>query len=65
MEYEIYQQRLAKRLGIDLATLEREYSKLSPNDFDIWCRSRVTFHSLPSNEAWDAPISGEKKQHRV
>ena len=31
---------LAKRLGVDLATLEREQSNQSPKDFERWCSSR-------------------------
>ena len=38
---------LAKRLGIDVATLERSLSSLSPKDFDSWCRSKD-----PSSMAW-------------
>ena len=38
---------LAKRLGIDVATLERSRSALSPKDFDSWCRSKD-----PSSMAW-------------
>lgn len=38
---------LAKRLGVDLATLEREQSKQSDKDFERWCRSRD-----PGSVAW-------------
>ena len=38
---------LAKRLGIDLATLEREKMANSPKDFESWCRSKD-----PSSMAW-------------
>ena len=38
---------LAKRLGIDVATLERSRDSLSPKDFDSWCRSKD-----PSSMAW-------------
>ena len=38
---------LAKRLGIDVATLEREKMANSPKDFESWCRSKD-----PSSMAW-------------
>ena len=38
---------LAKRLGIDVATLLRSRLALSPKDFDQWCRSKD-----PSSMAW-------------
>jgi len=38
---------LAKRLGIDVATLERSLQTLSPKDFDSWCRSKD-----PGSMAW-------------
>lgn len=44
---------LAKRLGIDVATLERSRSTLSPKDFDQWCRSKD-----PSSMAWRLESDG-------
>ncbi len=38
---------LAKRLGIDVATLEREKMANSPKNFESWCRSKD-----PSSIAW-------------
>ncbi|UKP01092.1 hypothetical protein [Nostoc sp. UHCC 0870] len=40
-ELQAYQgKNLAKRLGVDLATLEREQSSQTPKDFERWCRSK-------------------------
>jgi uncharacterized protein (DUF1778 family) len=38
---------LAKRLGVDLGSLERERKNQSSQDFERWCRSRD-----PSNIGW-------------
>ena len=38
---------LAKRLGVDVATLTREQNSHSPKDFESWCRSRD-----PGSIAW-------------
>ncbi|MDF5725085.1 MAG: hypothetical protein PUP91_32465 [Rhizonema sp. PD37] len=48
LELEAYTgENLAKRLGIDLATLEREKMGNSPKNFESWCRSKD-----PSSMAW-------------
>ncbi|MBW4558750.1 MAG: hypothetical protein KME59_23045 [Trichormus sp. ATA11-4-KO1] len=41
VELQAYQgENLAKRLGVDLATLERERNNQSSKDFERWCRSK-------------------------
>lgn len=41
LELQAYtQENLAKRLGVNVATLERERNSNSPKDFESWCRSR-------------------------
>ncbi|MBD2364761.1 hypothetical protein H6G36_26920 [Anabaena minutissima FACHB-250] len=44
---------LAKRLGVDLATLERELTNQTPKDFERWCRSRD-----PGSVAWRRSDNG-------
>jgi predicted nucleic acid-binding Zn-ribbon protein len=44
---------LAKRLGVDVATLEREHSNQTPKDFERWCRSRD-----PGPVAWRKSDNG-------
>ncbi|MBW4558198.1 MAG: hypothetical protein KME59_20145 [Trichormus sp. ATA11-4-KO1] len=44
---------LAKRLGIDLATLEREQSTQTSKDFERWCRSKD-----PGSLAWRRSDNG-------
>ncbi|HIK08057.1 MAG TPA: hypothetical protein IGS40_25795 [Trichormus sp. M33_DOE_039] len=44
---------LAKRLGVDLVTLEREQSTQTPKDFERWCRSRD-----PGSLAWRRSENG-------
>lgn len=44
---------LAKRLGVDLATLEREQSTQTSKDFERWCRSRD-----PGSLAWRRSDNG-------
>lgn len=41
LELQAYtQENLAKRLGVNVTTLERERNSNSPKDFESWCRSR-------------------------
>ncbi|MEA5583615.1 hypothetical protein VB620_20010 [Nodularia harveyana UHCC-0300] len=48
LELQAYQGvNLAKRLGVDLATLERERNNQSSKDFERWCRSKD-----PSSTGW-------------
>lgn len=44
---------LAKRLGVDLATLERELTNQTSKDFERWCRSRD-----PGSVAWRRSDNG-------
>jgi predicted nucleic acid-binding Zn-ribbon protein len=44
---------LAKRLGVDFTTLQREQSNQTPKDFERWCRSRD-----PSSLAWRRSDNG-------
>lgn len=54
LELQAYQgENLAKRLGVDLATLEREQSTQTPKDFERWCRSRD-----PGSVAWQRRDDG-------
>lgn len=54
LELQAYQgENLAKRLGVDLATLEREQSTQTPQDFERWCRSRD-----PGSVAWQKRDDG-------
>ncbi|MEA5567620.1 hypothetical protein [Anabaena sp. UHCC 0399] len=54
LELQAYQgENLAKRLGVDLPTLEREQSTQTPKDFERWSRSKD-----PGSVAWQRRDDG-------